>query len=86
MSHFYGTLKGSRGEASRCGTRNSGLETHAASWKGAIRVAVFTDDDGEDHFRVERVSWRGAGPYQLLAVGRFVDDAEEVARQTAQES
>ena len=30
MSHFYLTGKGSRGETTRCGTKGSGVETHAA--------------------------------------------------------
>ena len=43
MSHFYGTLQGNRGEATRCGTKNSGLVTYAASWSGAIRTHLWYD-------------------------------------------
>jgi hypothetical protein len=34
MSHFYGTLKGEAGPATRRGSKNSGLTTEAASWAG----------------------------------------------------
>lgn len=68
MSHFYGTLQGARGEATRCGHKNSGMETYAASWNGAIRTVLF-HEDGKDKFRVEMVEWRGSGKYRLLAIG-----------------
>jgi len=60
MSHFYGTLEGSRGKATRRGTKNSGITTHAAGWGGAIRVDVF-ERDGVDHYRVTLVPWQSGG-------------------------
>lgn len=36
MAHFYGTIRGQRGEASRLGGKASGLTTYAASWQGAV--------------------------------------------------
>ena len=57
MSHFYGKLKGSRGEATRCGTRSSGLKTTAASWDGAIHVYLTANDDGTTHVEIWRTSW-----------------------------
>ena len=69
MSHFYGTLQGSRGEATRCGTANSGLVTYAAGWKGAICVHV-TECNGQDHYTVDLVPWQGSGgEYTRLAEG-----------------
>lgn len=41
MAHFYGTLQGNRGEASRLGTKDSGITTYAASWEGAVRVHIW---------------------------------------------
>ena len=40
MAHFYGNLKGSRGEATRCGTASSGLTVSARSWGGSITVEL----------------------------------------------
>lgn len=51
MAHFYGTLQGSRGEASRLGTEKSGFEASACSWQGRIDVSLWSRDDG-DHYRV----------------------------------
>lgn len=40
MAHFYGNLKGSRGEATRCGTASSGIKVSARSWGGSITVEL----------------------------------------------
>lgn len=70
MSHFYGTMQGSRGEATRCGTKTSGLTVTAASWKGAIKTVLFVDDKGRDCFRVEQMPWHnGDGIVETVATG-----------------
>ena len=44
MAHFYGTTQGHRGEATRCGTKNSGLTATANGWDigGEISVSYST--------------------------------------------
>ena len=70
MSHYYGTLQGSRGQATRCGTKYSGMETVAASWDGAIRVILQHDPrTGENLFKVEQVRWNGSGVNEIIATG-----------------
>ena len=79
MSHFYGTLEGNRGEATRCGTKSSGLITEAAGWQGAIRVTVYHTDD-RDMFRVELIPWQGsAGKHVTLAAGELDASCENIA-------
>ncbi len=68
MSHFYGTLQGSRGQATRCGTRVSGVTTVAASWAGAVRCEAY-ERDGEDHVRVSFIPWQGRGTRRELYDG-----------------
>ena len=68
MSHFYGVLSGSRGEATRCGTKNSGMSATAASWKGAINVVLY-EENGVDMYRVVQIPWRGNGVSKVLAKG-----------------
>ncbi len=41
MSRFYGSLQGSRGEATRCGTPSSGVEAHVRGWDVGIVSKVF---------------------------------------------
>ncbi len=69
MSHFYGTIKGTRGDSTRCGTKNSGMETFCASWAGAIRSFAYIDKEGVDCVIVEKVKWKGAGESVLLYDG-----------------
>ena len=74
MSHFYGTLNGSRGEATRCGDKGSGLNAVAAGWGGAISTQVF-EHDGIDMYKVYRTPWKNSGGSSiLLAAGRLQAD------------
>lgn len=59
MSHFYGTLKGSRGKATRCGTKNSGMNVVAASWEGAVEVEMYRQQD-MDCVRISVIPWGDA--------------------------
>lgn len=38
MSAYYGRLQGSRGEATRCGSKASGITATAESWGSVIRA------------------------------------------------
>jgi hypothetical protein len=68
MSHFYGTLQGNRGEATRCGTKDSGITTVAASWSGAVRCETYIKD-GVDCVMVQFVTWHGAGNNRIIYDG-----------------
>lgn len=70
MAHFYGTLRGSRGEASRLGTIVSGLSVNAASWAGSISVRLWHDEKaGVDRFRICQEPHHGAGISETIAEG-----------------
>jgi hypothetical protein len=90
MAHFYGTLKGARGETTRCGTRTSGMDAVAASWQGAVHVDLY-EKDGTDFARVSLRQWHGRGESHPLyhgEVGRYKpvnppddDERESLKRQ-----
>jgi len=44
MSHFYGSMQGSRGEATRCGTKNSGFTAHIRGWDIGVEVWLRYDE------------------------------------------
>lgn len=53
MAHFYGTIQGARGEASRLGTKGSGFHASACSWQGRIEVLLgHNEATGKDTYRV----------------------------------
>ena len=79
MSHFYGTLAGNRGQASRCATKASGITTVAASWTGAVEVSLHYDEEsGENRYFVQLIPWHGVGRREILAQGKL-----EAARVTS---
>lgn len=70
MSHFYGVVQGSRGEATRTGGSGSGMRTTAASWQGAVQVQLYMDaETGKDFAHVYLRPWRGRGVDQTLYRG-----------------
>lgn len=62
MSHFYGTVKGGRTEASRCGHKNTGIRASAGSWSGGVEVQLYYDEETDtDMAVVSLVRWQGSG-------------------------
>lgn len=44
MAHYYGTVKGGRGEASRLGHKTTGLVTTAQTWSHTVTTALHYDE------------------------------------------
>jgi hypothetical protein len=66
MSRFYGTIQGSRGQATRCGHRD--MNATAASWSGAAYAYVSADGD-RDMAWLRLAPWHGAGRHLWLYEG-----------------
>ena len=45
MSHFYATIQGAKGEASRTGSKQSGIYAHARGWDIGGSVEVSHDEE-----------------------------------------
>ena len=64
MAQYRGTLTGQRGQASRLGTKSSGLSAHIASWSGAVDVDLWYDASTDtDMARITLTQHHGAGQY-----------------------
>ncbi len=60
MAQFYASIQGNRGEASRMGTKSSGIEGHIRGWNIGARVVCSHDDKtGKDVVRVYKTSGSG---------------------------
>lgn len=69
MAHFFGSIEGNRGKATRLGSRDSGMSATAAGWKGAIKTRIY-HEEGVDHYVVELIPWQSSGGNtQVLARG-----------------
>lgn len=79
MAHFYGTIQGARGEASRLGHKSSGLSVKAASWQGAVSVYLY-HDNGVDCARVSLTTHHNAGVNRVLYDGPVSGAAPAVAK------
>jgi hypothetical protein len=75
MAHFYGSVKGRAGEASRLGNEESGVTAIAASWNGAVRVSMWVED-GKDMYSVNLIPWRGQGVSKCIARGEVGVDPD----------
>ena len=70
MSHFYGSVKGNRGEATRGGSKYSGYTSYCAGWGGGIEVRLWHDPEvGKDHYKVCQVAHCGKGIEREIARG-----------------
>src|SRR5271157_5591727 len=71
MAHFYGDLQGSRGQATRVGTKKSGIEGHIRGWQVGARVRVsFNESTSEDEVEVQLTSGSN-GNKPDVCLGRF---------------
>ena len=70
MAHFYATLDGNRGQATRMGSKASGIRTSTASWSGQVRTYLWNDaKTGVDMAEVRLETWHGQGTERLLYRG-----------------
>ena len=53
MARFYGDIQGHRGEATRMGTPNSGIQAHIRGWNVGARIQASTDPDDQKLDRIE---------------------------------
>ena len=73
MAHFRGTVQGNREEASRLGSKSSGIETEAAGRRSGVVVRGFVDDNGLDVFYITATSGSGGNASDIY-IGKVVLD------------
>lgn len=67
MAHFYASIQGNRGEATRMGSKDSGISGHIRGWHVGARVDM-DHEDGKDVVRVYRTSGsQGYSRQELIA-------------------
>lgn len=70
MAHFRAYVRGNRSEASRLGSKNSGISSNTASWEGAVSVYLWHDETtGKDMARVSLSRHHGRGTEKELYHG-----------------
>lgn len=72
MAQFRGTVQGHRGQASRLGSKSSGLDVDAQSWEGAVKTRLWHEtlgDNDSDFVRVTMHKHYGQGEERVLYYG-----------------
>jgi hypothetical protein len=72
MAQFYASIQGNRGEATRTGTKNSGITGHIRGWDIGARVTL-THVDGADVVRVYKTSGSNGGTSDEI-IAEFTTD------------
>lgn len=79
MSVFYGTVRGQRGPATRCGSTNSGVQTAAQSWDGSVVVKLsYRNNDPDDALLVSINTANGSSPDGLPAWNGTFDEFKKM--------
>lgn len=76
MARFRGTIQGCRGEASRLGSKGSGLDVRANGWNIGARVDLRVNDQGEDEISIE-ITGGSNNSSTLWDLGNFTRKAIE---------
>jgi hypothetical protein len=74
MAHFRGTVIGNQGEASRLGTKGSGLLVTAHAWNLGVHVRLYVGADGQDHAAVVLTEGSGYNAGRTRDLGDFTRD------------
>lgn len=73
-----GSLQGSRGEATRTGTKTSGIGAHVRGWNTGVRVFVDHDSPGVDVVYVYRTGGsNGATADKLVCTWAENEDVQQ---------
>ncbi len=69
MSHFYASIQGNSSAATRCGTKNSGIESHTRGWLSGAKVRCFVDENDHDVVEVYATNGSGNRNFKGKAIG-----------------
>lgn len=73
MSHFYASIQGNRGEATRCGTKG-GMMGWIRGWHSGVKVwSEYNEDTNTDEFRIYATGGSGDGTMCLIGEVKMVD-------------
>jgi hypothetical protein len=73
MAHFYAGVHGNRQEATRLGTKSSGISAFINGWHNGVKVRGW-HEDGTDRFNIWATSGSGYAGSDIY-IGRVVETA-----------
>lgn len=77
MAHFYANIQGNRGEATRMGTKNSGIVGHIRGWDIGVKLRCYYSKEKDTDVVVITLTSGKNGVRSGEVLGHFtVDDLE----------
>jgi hypothetical protein len=74
MAHFYANIQGTRGEATRCGDKKSGIDGHIRGWNIGARVALrYNSKTDKDECTIYLTSGSN-GDKSSIVLGSYTED------------
>lgn len=75
MARFYADIQGNRGQATRMGTKGSGIDGHIRGWDSGARVTCYVNSKDQDIVEVYATTGSGCGHEKTITglVMRTVD-------------
>jgi len=78
MAHFRATVQGNRGEASRLGTKGSGMDADINGWDSGVSVrASYNRENSRDEFSIYLTGGSGYGSVGKF-LGKYYRDGDEI--------
>ena len=79
MAQFYAEIQGNRGEATRMGSKASGIRGHIRGWDNGVRVVGRVGPSGRDVFDVYATGGSNGRKGDVL-IGHVTEDGFQPAR------
>lgn len=81
MANFRSTIRGTRGEASRLGSKSSGMVANVNGWNAGVTVRAY-HDAGVDVFEIRQTGGSGYSgtnePIATIRDGKLIVNAKQV--------
>lgn len=74
MAHFRATVKGHRSEASRLGTKNSGMNVSLHGWNVGLQADIIHDGNGKEDIIEVYLNAGSNAPSNRIFLGRYTEN------------
>lgn len=74
MAHFYAHIQGTRGEATRCGDKKSGIDGHVRRWNIGARVVLRYNNKTEKDECTIYLTSGSNGNHASVIIGSYTEE------------
>lgn len=78
MAQFRATIQGNRGEASRFGTKNSGISANINGWNKGVEVLAYYDNELQQNCFMVSMTGGSNKKDRPVIIAKFNEDGENL--------